>query len=442
MVQIKLDELTDIDKQSMGKRVKVMVYSMYASGFLAYALYNWFKSAGGMILPGFIEELAWSPGQAALFAAIFTYSYAIANLPLGMLLDIVGPKKVMGTCYVLVTIGSLIFAFSTHYGLIVLGRALTAVGGAAIFNGTCKCISAWEHKKDVPGVIGYLHSFGKFGAVMAATPLALMLVGIGRKNTMLIMACVALLIAISLYVFIKDKPSDHNVLTLAELKGKGAPDKITEGNLMKGIIRVMYQPQAWLLIIATLGINSTINTVIQNWGPTIMKQGLGIPVVSASYVITVSSIAMIVGSACLMVSTKWFGLINAWAISYILMGSGVLCLALFLPKMNLASLLVVYAIIGLGSTYGIAATQGTARHLTTPKFYATFLGLSNLICFFFGAGVATNLWAVFIDENYSIGGFQNACWFQLALLAIAFIAFIFVKIRPIKALEKLAMEEG
>lgn len=438
MSKIDVKNLSLAERETMIKKVKRIKFSMYASGLLAYALFNWVRSAGGMILPGMLEDYAWTPGQSALFVSVFTYIYAIANLPSGMLVDLFGSKLVMSISYTLITIGSLLFAYSDNFTMILIGRAITAIGGSAVYAGLSKCISAWETKETYPGINGHVQAFSKVGSLLAATPLAWMLAGLGRRNTMLIIACVGALITISLFVFTKNKPSDVNVVTISELKGKGAPEDFKTENQFKGMMKLLVQPQVWLLTLATIGINSTVNTIITNWGPTIMKTGLGIDVTNASYVITVCNLCMIIGAFCLAFTSKKMGVKKALSISYIFFGFVLLSMALFLPKMTLPILFVMYILLGLGTSYGIAALFAIGRNMVTTKFYGTCIGLINFVCWLFGSAVATNMWALFIDEAYSAASFQKAVWFQVAIFAVSVVSYILVKNKPILALEELA----
>lgn len=424
------------EKENLIQKVQRKKAPIFWTGLIAYMLVQLVKSAGGMILPSLITDYALTAAQSALFVATLNYVYSFAALPVGILTDTIGPKLTAGLSYFFIALGSVIFAFSDNFTMLVIARGLTGLGIAAVYPAYSKILVSWERAKDYPVVNGRIMGLAKFGTLLAATPLALMIAGIGRRNSMLIIACATALIMIGIFVFFVNKPSDIGLKTIDELEGNPAPVGKKSANPFAGMGKLFLQPQVWLLVIATIGVNSALNTVVANWGATMMTKAMKFSILDAGNVISVQTICAIAGAFLVGPLIKAKGLKFTIGITFVMFGIPMIIMALFLPKLNFIIMAIFFALFGLAGTAAISALFSLSRNIVTNKLYGTMIGLINFICWLFGAGVATQIWAVFIDKSYSAAGFQKAMWFQFALLAICFVCFIFVKDKTIDAFKE------
>lgn len=424
------------DKESLIKKVQRKKTPIFWTGLIAYMIVQLVKSAGGMILPSLITDYALTAAQSALFVATLNYVYSFAALPVGILTDTIGAKLTAGISYLFIALGSIIFAFSDNFTMLLIARGLTGLGIAAVYPAYSKILVAWERSKDYPAINGRIMGLAKFGTLLAATPLALMITGIGRRNSMLIIACATALITIGIFIFFVNKPSDVGLKTIDELEGNPTPVGKKSASPFAGMGKLFIQPQVWLLVITTIGINSALNTIIANWGATMMTKAMGFSIVNAGNIISIQTICAILGAFLVGHLIKAKGLKFTINVTFVMFGVPMIIMALFLPKLNFIIMAIFFALFGLAGTAAISSLFSISRNIVTNKLYGTMIGLINFVCWLFGAGIATQIWAVFIDESYSAAGFQKAIWFQFALLAICFVCFIFVKDKTIDAFKE------
>ena len=96
--------------------------------------------------------------------------YPATQLPLGVLLDRYGPRKMEAFLLVFAGLGALIFARSGTLTGLVVGRALIGFGVSACLMAAFKAYVLWFPKERWPLVNGFQMAAGGLGALAATTP--------------------------------------------------------------------------------------------------------------------------------------------------------------------------------------------------------------------------------------------------------------------------------
>lgn len=133
-------------------------------------------------------------GGAALgsLSAFYFYAYASIQLPVGMLTDHFGPRKLMSFAAALCALASLGFALSDSVLTASIGRAL--IGGTVAFGfvGTLAIAGYWFKPTQYALLAGLLQTMGMSGAIFGQAPLRQMVESIGWRDTINLLALVAL----------------------------------------------------------------------------------------------------------------------------------------------------------------------------------------------------------------------------------------------------------
>ncbi len=138
----------------------------------AYFLSYFYRSANAVIAPDLALELALDASQLGLMTALFFAAFAAVQLPLGIVLDRLGPRWVTSTLMLVAAGGSLLFASAQSLAALALGRALIGVGMAGVLMGALKAFSQWYSPLRYSALSGLMVGVGSAGALAAATPLA------------------------------------------------------------------------------------------------------------------------------------------------------------------------------------------------------------------------------------------------------------------------------
>ncbi|UGQ45726.1 MFS transporter [Massilia endophytica] len=147
--------------------------------FLPYALGHYLscllRNVNAILAPQLVSALALSPGQLGLLTSAYFFSFAFAQLPVGLALDRFGPRRVQSAMLLLAAIGTFAFAGSSSFTQLIWARGIMGLGLAGCFMAALKAISTWIAPARLPSVQGYLIAAGGLGAASATLPVRLAL---------------------------------------------------------------------------------------------------------------------------------------------------------------------------------------------------------------------------------------------------------------------------
>ena len=178
------------------------VFFLFALGyFLSY----FYRSANAVLAKDLSQELGLGPAELGFMTSLFYLAFAAAQLPLGGLLDRVGPRAVTPALLLVAALGSVVFGLAQSFAVLALGRALIGVGMAAALMGSMRAFSLW-FPRNYATVSTLLVGLGATGGLMAATPLALLKEALGWRGVFLLGAFVVALVALALYLGVRNTP--------------------------------------------------------------------------------------------------------------------------------------------------------------------------------------------------------------------------------------------
>jgi len=174
-----------------------------------YFLVYFFRTSPAVIVSDIMEEFSTGAAILGVMSSAYFYSYAAAQLPVGALADTIGSKKTVGLFASIALLGTIIFALAPDVLTLSIGRALIGFGGGGVFVPTQRILTRWFHTHEFPRMNGLLISIGTLGALVSATPLAILVSLVGWRSSFLITALVLLLLILLNFAFVRDEPSVH-----------------------------------------------------------------------------------------------------------------------------------------------------------------------------------------------------------------------------------------
>lgn len=147
----------------------------------AYFFSFFYRSANAVIAPDLAREMGLDAAQLGLMTSVFYATFALAQVPIGVGLDRIGPRWVTSSLVLVGALGSLVFAAATSFLGLTVGRAIIGLGMGVVLMGSLKAFSAWFPAHRVATVSGLLVGIGSTGALFAAAPLALLNQAVGWR---------------------------------------------------------------------------------------------------------------------------------------------------------------------------------------------------------------------------------------------------------------------
>ena len=143
-----------------------------------------------------------SVGGAALgsLSAWYFYTYASIQLPVGILIDRFGPRKLVGVTMGLCALVSIGFAMSDSLLSASIARAFIGGTVAFAFVGTLTIAGYWFAPKRFAMLTGILMSVGMMGAILGQAPLRYAVEQLGWRETTIVLAGVAVVLGVLLFL--------------------------------------------------------------------------------------------------------------------------------------------------------------------------------------------------------------------------------------------------
>jgi MFS family permease len=150
-------------------------------------------------------------GASALstFSILQLLVYAGMQIPVGLLVDRLGTKRVLTIGVVLFTAGQLGFAFSSSYGMALTSRALLGCGDAMTFISVLRLGTRWFPARRGPLVAQLAGLAGMAGNLVSTLVIARLLHGVGWTAAFAGSAAAGVVVLVLLLLFLKDHPEGH-----------------------------------------------------------------------------------------------------------------------------------------------------------------------------------------------------------------------------------------
>jgi len=227
-----------------------------------------------------------------VLGSAYFYSYAIMQLPTGLLADSWGPRKTVSSFFILAGIGSIIMGIAPNLTVAVLGRILVGIGVSTVFVCNFKLLSEWFTARQFLVMGSAFMVMGGLGALSSSAPLAWVSNAIGWRMTLVAVGVITLAMAVLVYGFVRNRPAE---LGLAPVKSEGeaADEKI---GLMDGMKMVAFSSRFWPIAIwafCVVGISFAVGGL---WGGPYLMQIYGLSKTAAGGVLSTFALALIFGS--------------------------------------------------------------------------------------------------------------------------------------------------
>lgn len=176
----------------------------FAAGYFLSYLY---RTANAVIGPLIAGEMQLHDNALGLLTSTYFLAFGAAQLPLGILLDRYGPRRVEAGLLTIAAAGAALYGLAGGLGELTVGRALIGLGVSACLMASFKAFAQWFPPERLASMTGWIMAAGGLGALAAAAPLKLALDIVGWREIMLALAALTLIVAVALWRFVPDKPS-------------------------------------------------------------------------------------------------------------------------------------------------------------------------------------------------------------------------------------------
>ncbi len=240
-------------------RILLTALAPFAAGyFLSYLL----RAVNAVVAPDLVADAGLTPAQLGLLTAAYLGAFALFQLPLGVLLDRYGPRRVQAGLLCVAAVGCLGFAAAPGFIGLFAARALIGLGFSAGLMASYKSSATWVPIERRSLANTAIMSFGALGVVVATEPTEFLVTLIGWRATFAVFA--GFILAAALLILL--------IAPRQDTVGAPAPFRRQFGELM-AIIR---RPLFWRLA-PLLGLTSGVQIGIQTlWAGPWFRDVMGL----------------------------------------------------------------------------------------------------------------------------------------------------------------------
>jgi len=203
----------------------------FAAGALFFGLAFVQRVAPSVMTVELMRDFAVGGAALGTLSGWYFYAYAGIQLPVGVLNDRFGPRKLMSAALAVCALGSLGFALSDSLFAASLFRALIGASVAFAFVGTLTIAGYWFAPARFAMLAGAVQTAGMCGAMLGQAPLRHAVEAFGWRAAMLVMGAAALLLALLVFYVVPRRPR-----TARAHSGR---------RLLAGVAAVAANPQSW-----------------------------------------------------------------------------------------------------------------------------------------------------------------------------------------------------
>lgn len=298
------------------------------------------------------------------FSGIYYIGYSLMHLPIGMLLDRFGPRKIMTACILLSVLGVMPLIFSDFWIYPILGRFFIGVGSSAAILGIFKIIRMTFPEGRFSRMLSFSVTIGLMGAIYGGGPVSYMRQVFSYQTVVQLIALGGIFLAIATYFIVPEVKSPSKGTVRSSLKEVFTNKKVLFSCLCAGL---MVGP---------------LEGFADVWGTSFLKQAYGLEGTVAASMPSLIFIGMCIGAPFLsLIAEKTGSLLGTIVGTGIVMMTGfVFLLAFHLPPVILS---LSFLVIGMACAYQVLAIYKASTYVS-EKVAGLTTAVANMIIMLFG----------------------------------------------------------
>ncbi len=395
----------------MNPRLVLAVFCPFAAG---YFLSFFFRNVNAVISRDLARDFDLTSADLGFLTATYMLAFAAFQLPLGVLLDRYGPRRVLTALMCVAGTGALVFSLAQDFVMLSLGRALIGLGVSGCLMGAIKAFTLWFPLSRLATLNGLYLAIGGLGGLSATAPAEAFLGPFGWRALFTVLAAASVSAAALIFFLVPEKPLPGHGQTLrAQIAGFG---------------RIFASTPFWRIALPLVVCHAVYQALQGLWLAPWLYDVAGFERAAVAGALFTTAVAYTVGSVFFGVSSDR------------LAGAGVSRLTVY--KLGLVTSLAMFILLAAGVTtalplilavYGFSAISGALAYalfapLFPPEMTGRVITASNVMMFAtsflfqWGIGALLRFFPE-ADGRYPVESYAVAFW-SLAALQVAVVLWL------------------
>jgi sugar phosphate permease len=396
----------------------------------SYIMVFFHRMVPGVVAADLMQAFQTSGAALGSLAATYFYIYTALQIPSGVLADTLGPRISVTLGGLVSGAGSILFGLAPDFATASWGRFLVGLGVSVVFIGLMKTNAVWFSERQYGRIGGLTLLLGNLGSIMAAGPLALLLVEVSWRSVFVSAGFVSIAFAVLTLILVRNRPEDAGFPSLREQEGLPS-HPARDQHWLRDLREVMTTRAVWPGFWVNFGLTGCFLAFAGLWAVPLMRDLHGLDRAGASLYTTVTLAAFAIGAF----KVGWISDRIGQRRPVIIAGTALSCLAwlamILLPWGPGWSGLLIFTVLGL-TAGGNVVVYAAAKEVLPARVAGMAIALVNT-GLFLGAAVMQPAFGWVLDLTwdgalregvrlYGRADYLNGLWLSFGCALIALVA--------------------
>lgn len=194
------------------------------------------RAAPGVIAKDLMQAFELTGAAVGLLSAMYFYSYATFMVPGGVLIDSVGPRRVIAAGGLVMGAGSVAMGLAGSTAVLFAGRLLVGLGATVTFTGALKIAANWFPQSHFGMMSALTATVGVLGALVGSAPLAALVAGLTWRGALVLIGAATVTGALLCAALVRDQPGPARA---------ARPRRAALGPVLRGTGQVLRNRHTW-----------------------------------------------------------------------------------------------------------------------------------------------------------------------------------------------------
>jgi len=374
--------------------------AIVAIALASYVLSFFHRTAPAAIAGELARAFDTSAAALGTLAATYFYVYTLLQVPVGVLADTAGPRRLLAGGSLIAGIGSLAFALAPTWTIAAAGRTLVGVGVSVAFIAILKLNAVWFEPRRFATLTGVTMFAGNLGAVAAGLPLALVVAHASWRSVFVALGLLSLALAAASWWRVRDRPEELGFAPVASVVA-------TRIDWRRALTGVLANPLTWPTFVVNLGVGGSFLAFAGLWAVPWLERTYGVTRVVAALHTSLLLLGVAIGAVLIGLVSDRLGdrrtVMRVCTVGYALAWLPWLATVAWPVSATLAWSFAMGLLIP-----GFTLTWTVAKEVNRPEHSGIATAIANT-GIFLGAGVLQPLVGWAIDRGQHAGD-EGAGW--------------------------------
>ncbi len=242
-----------------------------------------------------MEDLNLSIEQWGWVLSAFIVSYGLLQIPLGVLGDKYGQRKILSLIVLWWSVFTALTGFAGGFASLIIIRFAFGIGEAGAYPCMTGSVGRWFPKTETGKAQGFIWAASRLGGALTPFIVIPVILNFGWKAAFYILGAIGIVWVVVWYIWYRDEPSLMKGISKRELDETGSKLHVVKARVAIPWRKILSNPQFWL-IISMYWFYAWATWFFFSWFPTFMEKGRGFEMKELNWAVAVPFLMSMIGN--------------------------------------------------------------------------------------------------------------------------------------------------